>query len=253
MRKIFCFLALLCLLFPLPVRSAPSNIHDDAGLFTPEETQMLLEKIEQLQETTQMDYAIVTTTDAGGKTSRSYADDFYEAQNYGVGEEHSGMLYLIDLDNQEIYISTEGLMISHLTDARIESLLDDAYVHAADGDYADSAYTVLQGAYDYLAQDTPKNHYPLALLIGSILGLIASLGTFFAIKSRYHLTRETYHYPLHEKSTLSLITSEEHLLHQAITHRPIPKEPPSSSSDHHTTTHQSDSGRTHGGGGRRLS
>ncbi len=255
MIKKLSLLVLFCLLISFPVLSAPSAIHDDAGLFSQEETAALSEEIQRLQEQTQMDYAIVTTRDAKGKTARSYADDFYEAQGYGVGEEHSGMLYLIDLDNQEIYISTEGQMLHHLTDDRIESLLDDAFTHAAEEHYADSAYSVLQGVGDYLAQDAPKNHFPLALLIGSIAGLIASLSTFFAVKSRYSLTHETYHYPLHEKSTLHLTVSEDRLIHQTLTHRKIPKDPPSSpsSSHNHTTTHHSSSGRTHGGGGRRLS
>lgn len=272
-KKIVSFLLLLFCFLPLSAKASSSRVYDNAELFSPEEIEALSETIEELQDKTQMDYAIVTTEDTNGKSTRTYADDFYESEGFGVGEDHSGMLYLIDLDNQEIYISTEGQMLRYLTDERIESLLDDAFTHAAEEDYALSALSVLYGTEEYLSLGIPDGQYnyssetgerdpfrrsrlPLALLIGCIGGLIASLSTFFAIKSRYHLTHETYHYPLHEKSTLTLTRSEDRLLHQTLTHRKIPKNPPSSgsSSSHHsrTTTHRSSSGRTHGGGGRRL-
>ena len=215
-----------------------------------------------------MDYVIVTTLDADGKTAQDYADDFYDSHDFGIDEEYSGMLYLIDLDNQEIYISTTGKMLRYLTDARIESLLDDAFTQAAEEHYADSAFFVLKGVEDYITLGIPEGQYnapsengthapyqefpiPLAPLIGVIGGLIASLTTFFSIKNKYNLTNETYHYPLHEKSSLRLTHSEDRLIHQTLTHRKIPKNPPPSSNNR-TTTHPSSSGRTHGGGGRSL-
>lgn len=271
MLKKISFLFLLFLLLPLDTFAAPSRVFDNASLFSEEEIHKLSEDIQKLQNKTQMDYVIVTTFDADGKTSRAYADDFYDSHNFGMDEEYSGMLYLIDLDNQEIYISTEGKMLRYLTDARIDSLLDDAFIYAAEEDYANSAFSVLKGVEDYIALDIPDGQYnyssengerdpyqksrlPLALLIGVLGGLIASLSTFFGIKNRYNLTYETYHYPLHEKSSLRLIHSEDRFIKQTLTHRKIPKasSPSSSSSNRRTTTHRSSSGRTHGGGGRSL-
>lgn len=271
LKKLSFLFLLLFLLLPLDTLAASSRVFDDASLFSEEEINNLSEEIQRLQDKTQMDYVVITTFNADGKTSRAYADDFYDSHDFGMDEEHSGMLYLIDLDNQEIYISTEGKMLRYLTDARIESLLGDAFIHAAEENYADSAFSVLEGVEDYIALGIPDGQYnyssengahdpyqksrlPLVLLIGVIGGLIASLSTFFGVKSRYNLTHETYHYPLHEKSSLRLTHSEDRLINQTLTHRKIPKasSPSSSSSNRRTTTHRSSSGRTHGGGGRSL-
>ena len=268
LKKISFFFLLVFLLLPLDVLAASSRVFDNASLFSEEDINKLSEEIQRLQDKTQMDYVIVTTLDADGKTAQDYADDFYDSHDFGIDEEYSGMLYLIDLDNQEIYISTTGKMLRYLTDARIESLLDDAFTQAAEEHYADSAFFVLKGVEDYITLGIPEGQYnapsengtrppyqefpiPLAPLIGVIGGLIASLTTFFSIKNKYNLTNETYHYPLHEKSSLRLTHSEDRLIHQTLTHRKIPKNPPPSSNNR-TTTHPSSSGRTHGGGGRSL-
>ena len=266
-------LLLLCFSFTGSVRAdAPSRVFDVAGLFSEEEKERLEEAIRGFQEDTGMDCAVVTTDDTGGSSSRKYADDFYETQNIGAGGSHDGMLYLIDLFHGEIYISTEGEMLRYLTDDRLDLILDHAYEDASEGNYAASAHTVIadsrafflegipDGQYNYSEETGRRDPYArktfpfTALLLGMLAGAGAALVTFFSVKSRYRLTRETYRYPLSEKGRLTLSRSEDRLVNQFVTHRRIPKNPPSSgsSSRGRTTTHRSGSGRTHGGRGRRL-
>ena len=267
---------LLCLFLPMTVRAAGSPyILDHAGLFSEQEQEAISEKIQDLQAETGMDYCVATTEDARGYSSQEYADQIYEASGFGTGDNHSGMLYLIDMDNREIYISTEGDMLRYLTDERIDAILDNAYEDAADGDYAASALTVLDDTGSYIEAGIDVNQYNyssetrevdpyfqkkgfpvLALFFGMIAGLAAALGTFFSVKGKCQLTRDTYHYPLADKSELKLTVSEDRLINQFVTHRRIPKNPPPSSSGRsssgRTTTHVSRSGRTHGGGGRKF-
>ena len=55
----------------------------------------------------------------------------------------SGILFLIDMDNRELYISTNGQMIRYMTDSRIDDVLDDVYNYAADADYYGAAAAFL--------------------------------------------------------------------------------------------------------------
>ena len=63
----------------------------------------------------------MTTEDAEGKTSEEYADDYYDYNGYA----EDGALYLIDLDNGSVWISTAGKMIRYLTDERIDAVIDE--------------------------------------------------------------------------------------------------------------------------------
>ncbi len=56
-----------------------------------------------------------------------------------VGDDASGILLSIDMDNREIYVSTTGYAMKVLTDARVEKVLDAAYDSVADGNYAEGA------------------------------------------------------------------------------------------------------------------
>lgn len=268
------FLALLSGLFLWTGRALAgmSAIYDFAELFPSEEYNEISNELERLQDETDMDYLIVTISDAEGKSSQEYADDFYESSGAGTHDNYSGMLYLIDMDNREIYISTEGDMLRYLTDERLDVILDNAYEEVADGNYAASALSVLRDTKDFIAEGIPGNQYNyssetgaidpyvqkgkslLPLLFGSVMGLIAALCFFFGVRNRYLLFAKTYHYPLAEKSRLKLTVSEDRLVNQFITHRHIPKK--TSSTGHsgggRTTTHRSSSGRVHGGGGRRF-
>ena len=62
---------------------------------------------------------------------------------FGTGSDHSGILFLIDMDNRELYISTNGQMIRYMTDSRINDVLDDVYNYAADADYYGAAAAFL--------------------------------------------------------------------------------------------------------------
>lgn len=265
---------ILCLfLSGTALADAAAHVYDDAGLFSGAESEQIASELQTLQDETGMAFVVATTDDVEGKNAQEYADDFYESCGAASAENnYSGMLYLIDMDNREIFISTEGDMIRYLTDDRIDALLDDAYEEVVDGNYAASALAVLRGTGTYIEAGIPDDQYNyssetgevdpyrkkgfpvLALVFGMIAGLAAALINFFRVKSSYHLTKETYHYPLVDKSKMNLTVKEDRLINSIVTHRKIPKNPPPSSggSSGRSTTHRSSSGRTHGGGSRKF-
>ena len=110
-----------------------TRVFDEAGLFSTEEVQELETRIDEVRDSQDADLAVLTVEDAQGESAESYADDFYDSHGLGVGDDASGILLSIDMDNREIYVSTTGYAMKVLTDARVEKVLDAAYDSVADG------------------------------------------------------------------------------------------------------------------------
>lgn len=265
---------LLCMTFALPICAASDPLIDDADLFSESEENDLLEQINRLKSDTGMDYLVVTTDDAQGMSAQDYADNAYGSSDASKDT----LLYLIDMDNREIYVYTQGMAIRYITDDRLDMMMDAAYIEVADGKYFDSAVSVLNdveafykegieenqhnydevtGEVDYYEEDTEGLWIfgaLIGMLIGLVIGGIAALIKSLSVKNDYNLNYDTYHYPLSDKSKLHLTVSEDRLTGKFVTHRRIPKED-SSSNDRpsgRSTVHHASSGRSHGGGGRKF-
>lgn len=237
----------------LTVRAAEQRVYDDAGLFTAEEVQKIEEKIESLKERIPYDVVIVTTDNAGGKDAMTYADDFYDDNGFGTGDDKSGVLLLIDMDNREIWISTCGEMIYILTDERIDKILDKVYIGVSAQDYNNAVRRFLNQTEDYV------NPLPKALATGFFTGLVISGITCLIIVRRYRGKRTKEEYIYQREGDMRLVRQDDQFLNSVVTHRKIPKDPPQSQSRNSggrslggSSTHVSNSGRTHGGGGRKF-
>ena len=94
---------------------------DEACLLTEEESSVLLDKLEDISQRYKNEVGIVTVNSLEGKTVEAYADDYYDYNGYGYGENDDGLLLLISMGEREWAISTYGY--SHttaFTDAGLE-------------------------------------------------------------------------------------------------------------------------------------
>ena len=136
-----------------------THVFDEAGLFSAEEVQELETRIDEVRDSQDADLAVLTVEDAQGESAESYADDFYDSHGLGVGDDASGILLSIDMDNREIYVSTTGYAMKVLTDARVEKVLDAAYDSVADGNYAEGALGAIDSIENYLEMGVPAGQY----------------------------------------------------------------------------------------------
>ena len=130
-RKIFTLLCVLTLIVGLSILNIPvcaeeipqdrqlPRLVDDADLLTDSEEQELNTELDEISEKQQCDVVVVTENSLDGKSAQDYADDFFDA----IAENGDGVALLIDMPNREICISTGGIAIRYLTDARIEDIL----------------------------------------------------------------------------------------------------------------------------------
>ncbi len=263
----YLLLTLLLLLVPISAWADGTAVDDQAGLFSQEEEQELTDRIEELTADWNMDFVVVTTEDAEGKTSEEYADDYYDYNGYA----DDGALYLIDLDNGSVWISTAGKMIRYLTDARIDAVIDAGYDNLKAKNYADGILEMLNETESYLEDGIPSDQYNYDTETGKIsryrsitvyeaigaavIALLCGGGFAAAVLGSYRLKKKTYRYPYESQAKVHFTRRDDQFLHRSITQRRIPRDPPSGGGGgggSRSSTHTSSSGTSHGGGGRSL-
>lgn len=280
MRKIRCFLTILCLsvglLAGMSASAEESYVYDRAELMSEAERLELHAMAMKLSDDWEMNFVAATTDDTQGKTTQEYADDFYD-ELFPGNEEEDGILYLIDMAHREIYVSTNGLAIRYLTDERIEWVLDEIYPQVADGDYYMAFVEGMSRTQDFLREGIPQDQYhydvetgeidaykePMKLTVGEVLlalfaGLVPAAVTIGIIKAKYQLKFEDFHYDAYTDSDIRLSVKSDRLVNTFVTHRRIPRNNGnsgggrSSGGGSRSSVHTSSSGRSHGGGGRKF-
>lgn len=271
-RGIISFVVLsfiILLLAPSISIGQNASVFDEANLFTQNEISKLEDQARDISNEYNIDIVIVTTEDTMGKSSREYADDYFDNGGFGIGPDLDGILFLIDMDNREAYISTSGIGIRYLTDKRIESVLDDVFDNGlSGGDFYGAALGFLKGTNAYLKKGIPsdqynepegakpKNKLTMIDFVISLLGGSTTGGLFYLrSKSNYKTKRQYNPYSYKSNSFVEMATRENKLINSYVTHRIIPtnnnNNRPNSTSGR-SSTHTSSSGRTHGGGGRKF-
>lgn len=267
MKKIFTLFLCLMMCFCLSAQAENTRLIDDADLFSAAEEAELLGLIESFQAETGMDFVIYTSSDSHSESQQSIADDLYDYGGYGLDEEASGILYFIDMYERIPYLSTTGAMIDYMTDARIEAAHEASYDFLATGRYAEAAAQMIYSVYGYWESGIPEGQYRYDIITGQVLtarhkvltgsevlvcaliALVASLLFIKSVQGSYTLKGSTYHYDLHEKSTVNLTDASDEYIRTSV--KRTPKVQSTSSSGGHSGgsgVHHSSSGRSHGGG-----
>jgi len=241
---------------------------DEAGLLTGSEGSDLLDQLNEISERQQVDVVVVTVDSLEGASATEYADDFYDLNGYGFGDEGDGILLLISMEERDWAISTSGFGITAFTDAGLEYLSDMIIGDLGDGDYAWAFTTFAEMCDDYITQaktgepydadHLPKDPFALvfylavALAVGFVIALIATGIMRMKLKSVYSQTEADSYV---KKGSLKLTTNTDLYLYKDVKRRERPKEEKEDHSDNMrssgssggSTTHKSSSGKKHGG------
>ena len=115
------------------------KIYDYAKLIPDDKEKEIYNMIKKFISKYNMDMAIVTINENPKSSSMGYADDFYDYNDFGVGVNKNGLLFLIDMDNRKMWISTTGKAIEIYNDKRIDAILDYTYDKISKKDYSGCA------------------------------------------------------------------------------------------------------------------
>lgn len=268
---------LLCLTASVPAFASDGStarLNDFADLLDDSEEQLLLAKLDEISERQQFDIAAVTADDLGGLSCMEYADDFFDCNGFGYGENYDGALLLISMEpgNHACWISTSGYGVTALTDAGIDYMLDtivdDHLVYgdfygaiASFADLSDRFVTQARNSTPYdignmpdeplSGESSPGKSFSKELVLSwlppsLIFGLIVAAIRIAVMKSKMKSVRMQAAAGNYVKeNSLSITNSSEIFLYSNISRTKI-----ESSSGGGSSTHTSSSGRSHGGGGR---
>jgi uncharacterized protein len=252
-KKLSVFLLMLVLF--LSFAAADAQVADNANLFTESEISQITAICDQIEQTYQVDMFVLTSNDIPDGQTQSYADDYYDEHGFGIGDDNAGMLYLIDMNNRECYISTCGIMIDYITDDREEGIFDAGWDEMTNGQYGRSVILSLQQTERYLSQgreavqyhydEREQYHYdeksgafytsnidqcsplsdidqcnPLSdteFLVAAAAGLIVMIVFITSISRAYNLKNSTYSYDLNDLSGITLSRNDVHFLREHVT------------------------------------
>lgn len=220
---------------------------DNAGLLSESEYSRILLSLDQISDKHQFELVIVTEESIGGSTARDYADDYFDYNNYGYGEERDGVLLLINMQDREWYISTSGLGIKALTDSRIEKIGDHIASYLGEGE-CEEAFQAFVDDCDRYVTLAKGGRLPFPwgrnILIALAVGLVAGISVVAVLRGQLKsVSGKGVAADYIVNKSMKVDESRDIFLYANVTKRAKPKDNSASS------THKSSSGRSHGGGG----
>lgn len=273
-------LPILLVLLLLPVIAlADVQVIDKANLFSAADVNAMEAIIARIEEKHQVDMVVLTTLDTPDDYSesmwrvRDYADDYYDNGGFGMGEDDSGMLILLDMNNRVMWLSTGGVMMEYINDAREEDILDAASYYLSWNDYGDAIIAALDRVerlmekgraegtflYDEVTGKRLGGIYNALtsseMMVAAIAGAAIALVVYMSVGGSYSLKGSTYSYNRSANANVTFIRDDEVFVRQ------FSSRTPRNTGSHGTSgggrsggsgVHRSSGGRSHGGGGRRF-
>ena len=281
MKKILSLITVLALLsiFCLPVFAAEKPLLvDESNLLSSEEFSSLESILNSYSDELGFDIVVLTVGSLDGKSSMEYADDYYDYNGYGQGENHDGCILLLSMEERDWWLSTTGYGITNvftdeanvLNNPDVEAVFVPPFAYMpvkADGfvEFANFAKDCVNQARYGMPYDTNnlidgynnggvdeysttegriKNgviSFIIAAVISLVITLITRSGYLKAVK--FNANANNYLVP----GSMHLTKSYDNFLYSNTTRVRIQSE--SSSSGGGSSTHTSSSGTSHGGGG----
>ena len=240
--------------------SSGERLKDEAGLLNEDEADSLLTQLNEISERQNCDVIVVTVASLDGKTAESYADDYFDFNGYGLGQDRDGILLLLSMEDRDWAISTHGFAITAFTDAGQSYMTDHFLSYISDGEYAqgfqkyaelcDQFLTQAKEGEPYDTDNLPKGSVafvwlPIDIVIGCIIAFFRAQGKKKRLKTvRKKVSARDYIV----QGSLKARTNREILLNSVVSSRDISSsDNGSSDSGGGSSTHTSSSGETHGG------
>lgn len=254
------------------------RVVDNADLLTDNEEAVLLEQLDEISERQRLDVVVVTTLTNEGKTAEAFADDFFDYNGYGFGEEADGILLLVSMEDRDWHISTCGYGIYAFTDYGQEYMSDRFVPYLSDGDYAAAFGKFAELCDDFITQAHTGEPYDVGNMPGSssngsggnvfsddgemdsetkmlmmVLPLVGFALAFIPVGIMASKLKTVRRQPAANSyvraGSMRVTGHSDYFLYRTVTRTAIPQESSSGGGGGGSSTHTSSSGRSHGGSG----
>ena len=231
---------------------AQDRLVDNAGLLSPGQAQEIEERLDWVSQTYNFDLVIVTETSIGRAAPVDYADDFFDYNGYGLGEDFDGCLFLQVTEERDYCFSTSGRGMRVYNEAALDKLESGVLSALRNDNYYEAYLAFVNNSEEFLKLDAAGRSYSylhyyfgifiivswvLSLLIGIIVVAVWKKGMNTAL-----LKTEAASYIV--PNTLSFTDRRDRFLYSRVTKTATPKPDTSSGGG---SSHTSSSGRSHGG------
>lgn len=225
----------------VPVDRTLSLVEDYADVLTDSEETDLLAKLEALGAANDIEVGVVTVDSYEGKDPQAFADDFYDYNGYGYGENDDGFIVVFNTGegdgNRNIAISTHGKGVDLLTDMEIDVIIEMMINPIKNGDFAGAFDSFVVECENAIDSGISIIWIPVSILIG--FGLAFLIVKIQASKLKTVVQKAD---AADYVGNVMLTAQYDNFMYKNVTSSPKAK---SSSGG---STHTSSSGRTHGGG-----
>lgn len=264
--------------------SYESLVDDSANLFSASEYEDIADAANEFCEETGLALAVVTTDDTQGRTTESFAEDYYDDLADFQGWPENGMLLIIDMDNRVIYADAVGDTWDIYSDSDISYITDCGYDEVSYGEYGDAMLEMIDaavesyasegdyyngdgyiGGYDYNYDYDYNEDYEYNsgkddslsitdIFIYIVLGLAAGAISVFVVKSRYKNQGKGDEFDT-DDVILNLTGSNDTVISRNVVTTKIPKSNNNGrpgGGGGGVSVHRSSGGRVHRSSGRRF-
>ena len=241
-----------------PAVNTEEKIYDFADIFTDEEEIEIYSAIMNYKNSTNLDLAVVTTNHNNKESAMVYADDFYDYNDFDI----NGLLYLIDMDTREFYISTSGTALLYYNDYRIEYTLSSMDYSMINGNYKESIDILTTNLIDFYNEGIPSGNskyeivdgkvvYKTPYIVFIIISLIPAVIITIAYANRNKPVKlDKYSYDYLVKNGISITNRiDKYINTTTISHYSPISSDSGGSSGGGSSFHSGSSGISHGGGG----
>lgn len=245
------------------------KVYDYAQVLTSSEEEKLKESILNYIDTYNMDMVLVTVKYHEKNNTKAYAEDFYDYNNFGIGNTKDGIIFVIDFTfgYTDIYISTTGEAIRMYDDYRINKMLDNIADKKDDG-YFSMFESFIKDSSSYASKGIPssnsgtqinsngdlvyKKSIPWVMIV--IISIIVPTVVIVILISKNKMVKKSVNATYYLKDGSVVINNKNDRFITTHTTSVRINDDSSSSSGRvgGSSVSRGSSGRSHGGGGRRL-
>ena len=218
---------------------------DQANIIPDDVEAALIARCDTIAEEYKMEVAIVTASDFGGLIAEAYADDFYDFNGYGYGENDDGMLVVYkpgEEGERELYVTTHGAAVYKMSDDMINTMLLEMKDDIISGNYTAALDTYIAELTEYVKPGVHFIWLFVFMLVGCVVALLVLNGIAAANKS----VHKAFDAKVYVRSGSLVLTGRNDTFKGSYVNKDAKVDENNSSK---TSTHTSSSGRTHGGGG----
>lgn len=253
MALFFCAISVFNITYAQTKNGHPVRVVDDADLLSDYEEENLKKQLDSISENLDFDVVVITANTLDGKNIRDYADDYFDYNGYGMGNDRDGVLLAICMDTREWWISTSGLGIDAISNSEIDYIEEQFIEDLSYADYYNGfvKYAELceQFVQSYYKGDMPKDYsdiiiiFFVSLVFGFIVSLIVVTSMKGQLKTVHYRSGRAYIKP----NSMVITRRRDQYLYSNVIRRKIPRQNSGGGYAHHSS-----SGRSHGGGGGRF-